>query len=88
MSAHVNGRSRTKNGEAVTITGYFKHSTMAVFGRAVAITVGVLVGGGVGFYLRETFVYEIQQRKKKELQKELEKLSVSRSEKERLLEKK
>ena len=60
-------------------------SAMGLLGKVMIITCGVFLGGGIGFYLKET--YYVRQRKDKcyELQEELKVLSNVRKEKEKQL---
>lgn len=58
---------------------------MGIFGRAVAIAVGVLLGGGLGFYWRETYLLKHSQDKRSDLEKQLTILAKSRKEKEFML---
>lgn len=58
---------------------------MGVFGKSMAITIGVLIGGGFGFYWRETSWLNISEGKKDELEEQLKRLIKLRKEKENLL---
>ena len=58
---------------------------MGVFGRAAAISVGVLIGGGIGFYWRETYMLKASQDKRTDLEKQLRTLIQSRKERENTL---
>lgn len=61
---------------------------MGVFGRAFAIAVGVLAGGGIGFYWRETYMLKASQDKRSALEEQLNTLKESRKEKENALQNK
>lgn len=55
---------------------------MNVFGKAAAIIAGILIGGGIGFYWRETYWLDFNREKKNELEVKLKELTVSRKQKE------
>lgn len=61
---------------------------MGIYGRALAISIGVLTGGGLGFYWRETYVLKTSQLKRSELEEQLNVLIKSRREKENTLQNK
>ena len=58
---------------------------MGMFGKAMAISVGVVVGGGLGFYLKETYFLRMKEKKCAQLEGELQELVRSRKIKEELL---
>ena len=58
---------------------------MGVFGRATAITIGILIGGGIGFYWRETHLLKVNIEKRIKLEEQLKELTKSRTEKEKLM---
>ena len=55
-----------------------------MFGKAMTINVGVVVGGGLGFYLKETYFLCVK-KKCAELEAELQELVRTRKIKEELL---
>lgn len=61
---------------------------MGVFGRALAIALGVLAGGGIGFYWRETYMLKASQDKRSVLEEQLNTLVSSRKEMENTLQSK
>ena len=58
---------------------------MGIFGKAMAISVGVVVGGGLGFYLKETYFLRVKEKRCAELEGELQELARTRKSKEELL---
>ena len=58
---------------------------MGTVGRAVAIGTGVFLGGGIGFYLKETYYVRIKEKKCAELEAKLQELIRTRKRKEELL---
>ena len=56
---------------------------MGAFGKAMAITIGILIGGGTTFYWRENYLLEDSKKRKYELEEELKTLTKSRMELER-----
>lgn len=58
---------------------------MGIFGKAMAISVGVVVGGGLGFYLKETYFLQMNEKRCAELEVELQELVRTRKRKEELL---
>lgn len=61
---------------------------MGVVGRVLAISIGVLAGGGLGFYWLETYMLKFSQDKKSDLEEQLNVLMKSRKEKENALQSK
>ena len=61
------------------------HQRMGIFGKAMAISVGVVVGGGLGFYLKETYFLRMKEKRCAELEVELQELVRTRKSKEELL---
>ena len=61
---------------------------MGVIGKTLAISIGVLAGGGLGFYWRETYMLKTSQEKKSRLEEQLNLLMKSRKEKEKMLQNK
>lgn len=57
---------------------------MGIFGRGVAIVLGTFVGGGLGFYVRETYMLKVNKKTRSELEGELTILTKSREKKEML----
>lgn len=55
---------------------------MGVLLKATVIVVGALIGGGIGFYWRETHWLDENKKKKNELEMKLEGLVQSRKQKE------
>ena len=55
---------------------------MGVLLKATVIVVGALIGGGIGFYWRETYWLDENKKKKNELEMKLEGLVLSRKQKE------
>ena len=58
---------------------------MGTFGRVAAISTGVLAGGGIGFYWRETYMLKARKEKIAALEAQLNILKKNRKEKECLL---
>lgn len=58
---------------------------MSTFGKVMAISVGVFVGGGIGFYLRETYFFRMKKEKCAKLEEELKELVHVRKSKEEAL---
>ena len=58
---------------------------MGIFGKAMAISVGVVVGGGLGFYLKETYFLRMKEKRCAELEVKLQELIRIRKRKEELL---
>lgn len=56
-----------------------------MFGKVMAISGGVLIGGGVGLYLRENQLYRSKKKQCEQLEQELRELVHIRKEKESLL---
>lgn len=54
---------------------------MSIVGKTLAIIAGALIGGGLGFYWRETYWLDINQKRKLELEVQLKELAKSRKEK-------
>ena len=54
-------------------------------GRALAIIIGGLGGGGLGFYYKETYWAKRKEAERKKLKEELHRLSQERVEKEKML---
>ena len=59
---------------------------MGMLGKVLAISSGVLVGGGVGMYLRENYLYKRKKEQCDILEEDLRELKRIRIEKEKLLE--
>lgn len=57
-------------------------------GRAIAIIVGVLGGGGLGFYYKEEYWAKRKEKEREELECQLQKLRKERIEKEEMIAKK
>ena len=55
---------------------------MSTFGKVMAISIGVFGGGGIGFYLRETYFFRVRRKKCAELEEELKELVYIRKAKE------
>lgn len=55
---------------------------MGTLSKVLVLSVGVLGGGGLGLYLQETYQLKKNQKKKEELEKELEELRAMRRRKE------
>lgn len=64
---------------------YIFYRIMGIFGRGVAIVLGTFVGGGLGFYIRETYMLKVKKKTRSELEGELTILTKSREEKEIML---
>lgn len=58
---------------------------MGTFGRVVAISCGVFLGGGIGFYLRENYSVRTKKEQHEQLEEEWKTLVEMRKEKEKLL---
>lgn len=56
---------------------------MRILGRVVMISGGVFLGGGIGFYLKETYYVRIKKERCHKLRQELKELSDIRKEKEK-----
>ena len=61
---------------------------MGIFGRALAISIGVLAGGGFGYYWMEKYMVKTSQDKRSELEEQLAALTRMRKEKEHTLQNK
>ena len=59
---------------------------MGMLGKFVVISCGVFIGGGIGFYFKETYYVRLRRDKCYKLQEELKTLSDSRKSKEQQLE--
>lgn len=59
---------------------------MGMFGKVMAISTGVFLGGGIGLYLRETYFYRRKKEQCQRLEEKLKELRGIRKHKERLLE--
>ncbi len=58
---------------------------MGMFGKVMAISGGVFIGGGLGLYLRENQLYRRKKKQCNKLEQELTELTHIRKEKEGLL---
>lgn len=58
---------------------------MSIFGRVVAISVGALGGGGLGFWYRETYWCTRKEIERQKLEEELKRLIELRRDKEMIL---
>ena len=58
---------------------------MGMVGRAVAISTGVFFGGGIGFYLKETYYVRVKEKRCAQLEVELHELIRTRKRKEELI---
>ncbi len=58
---------------------------MGMFGKVMAISGGVFIGGGLGLYLRENQLYTRKKKQCNKLEQELTELTLIRKEKESLL---
>ena len=58
---------------------------MGILRRVMVISCGVLLGGGVGFYLKETYYVTLKQDRYNKLQEEWKELSDNRRTKEQKL---
>lgn len=58
---------------------------MGLLGKVVIISCGVFIGGGIGFYLKETYYVKLKRDRCYQLQEELKGLSNIRKEKEKQL---
>jgi hypothetical protein len=61
---------------------------MGMVGRAIAISTGVFVGGGLGFYWMEKYMLKTSEDKRSDLEEQLIMLVRSRKEKEHALQNK
>ena len=62
------------------------NTVMGMLGKVLAISSGVLIGGGVGMYLRENHLYKKKKEQCDILEEDLRELKQIRIEKEKLLE--
>ncbi len=61
------------------------HHTMSLSGRVIAISAGVFIGGGVGFYLRETYYVKKMEERAERMETKLNELTKQRRKMEKLL---